>query len=120
MLTSYIDKENHIIEMTISGKITKKELLKVMDEIQGPINEWDDFKVLKRVDSFSGMEIGAIVEDFKFAFDNFSNLKKLKKAALVTDKDWIENIADLFKGIYPAEVKTFDSEDIEEARSWLR
>lgn len=119
MLTSYIDEKNHIIEMTIADKISKYELLKVMEEIQGPLNEWDEFKVLKRIDSFSGMEIGAVVEDFKFAFENYSNLKKLKKAAVVTDKEWVENVTEFFKPIYPAEVKIFESEDIEEARSWL-
>jgi predicted HAD superfamily phosphohydrolase len=120
MLSSYIDNENHIIEMTIADKITKDELVKVMEEIQGPLNEWDDFKVLKRIDSFSGMEVGAVVEDFNFAFENYSNLKKLKKAAVVTDKEWIENVTEFFSPIYPAEVKVFESEDIEEARSWLR
>ena len=95
MLNSYIDNENHIIEMTIADKITKDELVKVMEEIQGPLNEWDDFKVLKRIDSFSGMEVAAVVEDFQFAFENYSP-------------------------IYPAEVKVIVSEDIEDARSWLR
>lgn len=120
MLTSYVDEQNHIIEVTIAQKINRKELNDLINSIQAPFEDWQDIKVLKRVDSITGMEPMALVDDLKFAFENFKHLKKVTKTAVVTDKDWIKNLSELFKKMIPMQVRIFETEDIEKAREWLR
>lgn len=120
MLTTSIDKENHIIEMTIAGKISREELKKAIEEIEAPISEWENLRVLKRVDSFRGIEMAAFVDDLKFAYENFSHLKRVKKVAVVTDVEWVETITKLMKSVLPYEIEVFENEDIEEARAWLK
>jgi ABC-type transporter Mla MlaB component len=120
MLNYSIDQENHIIEVTISGKITKDELTKMIGEIESPLKEWNEVRILKRIDSFGGMEFAAIADDLKFAYNNFNHLKKMKKVAVVTDTEWIEKISGFFSSFFPGEVKLFEQEDIEKARTWLK
>lgn len=120
MLTHHVDHDHKLIEVTIAGKISREDLTSTLAAIEEPVQEWDKINILKRVDSFKGMEWGALVDDIKFALQNAKHYKKIKKVALVSDKDWIETIAKMTKGLIAAEFKIFDAEDIEEAREWLR
>jgi hypothetical protein len=120
MLTHSIDEQNKILEITISGKITRDELTKVINDFRSPFENWDEIRILKRVDSFSGIELMALIDDFKFLFSNLDNMKKIKKAALVTDKEWIEKISEVMISVLPYESKIFENEDIEDARAWLK
>jgi hypothetical protein len=119
MITHHIDPEAHIIEMTIGEKVGREELNNLFKEIEGPLHEWDKIRVLKRVDALPEMETMAWVDDFKFAFKNFASFKKVDKVAVVTDKAWIAKYSELMGPVIPAEVKVFENEDIDEARSWL-
>ena len=119
MITHHIDPENRLIELTINGKISKEDLKAALNALEDPFEKWSEIRLLKRIDSFEGMELKAMADDLKFAYNNFGNLKKIRKAAVVTDKEWIEKITDWFKPLFPGEVKVFENEDIEKARSWL-
>lgn len=120
MITHHIDEENHILEVTISGSIEREELAKVFSALEGPLKEWDEIRVLKRVDSFTGMELKAWIDDFKFAFNNWSHYRKIKKVALVTEKEWVSKAAELMKVLIPGEVRVFENDEIEKARNWLK
>jgi L-2-hydroxyglutarate oxidase LhgO len=65
------------------------------------------------------MELMAFVDDLKFAYEHWRNHKKIKKVAVVSDKEWVTKIAEMLQSLVPYEVECFESEDIEEARSWL-
>lgn len=120
MLTSYIDEENKVLEITVAGKVSHEEMLNVIESFKEPLENWNELRILKRLDSFEGMELMAVIDDLKFLIDNWGNYKKIKKMALVTDKDWAQGIAKAFMPILPGEMEVFDNEDIEEARIWLR
>ena len=105
MLTHYIDQDSHLLEMTIAGKVGRDELTKVMNEIEQPLNEWEDVRVLKQVDNVTGIEPMALIDDLKFAYNNFSKYQKIKKVAVVTDRNWVEKLTDLFTPVFPGEVK---------------
>jgi hypothetical protein len=120
MIQTHVDPGNHIIEITISGHIERKEFNETLQKIDAPMNEWEDIRILKRVDSFEGMDFMALIDDFKFAYEHFKNYSKIKKTALVTDKKWLTQLAEFAKPIVPGETKIFENEDVEEARSWLK
>lgn len=119
MLTSHISPEQHYIEITVSGKINQSDLEKAVNEIKEPFETWPEIRLMKRIDSFDGIEWQALVEDLIFAFKNLGNMKKIVKVAVVTDKEWVENISKWFSPFFPGEVKVFESEDVEKARTWL-
>ena len=119
MITHHVDSKNHIIEVTIAGKVSREDINGAIQNIEGPIQEWPEIRVLKRIDSFDGIEWQALVDDLKFAYNNFSNYKKIKKVAVVTEKDWVENLTKIMAPLFSAEVKIFEDDDVEKARTWL-
>ena len=120
MLSHSTDPANHLLEVTINGKITRDDFVNLINTIETPLAEWSDIRVLKRIDKISGIEFGALVEDFKFAWNNFKHIKKVKKVAVVTNLDWLENVSEALAGLFSIEVKVFEQDEMDQARSWLK
>ena len=64
----------------------------------------------EQIDSFDGIEVAAIIKEFKYLFD--VGLSNIKKVAVLTDKKWIESVAKieskLFTGV---QVRCFLTDD---------
>jgi hypothetical protein len=67
-------------------------------------------------EDFDSYSAGAMWSDAKlFA----GHPKGWKRVAVVTDADWIENSIKAFGWLMPGEVKTFDTDELREAKAWL-
>lgn len=107
------------VAFRISGKITESEMHAVLTQAREKIDSYGRIVFLERIDSFTGIEIAALVEEFRYLFETgFSNIAKV---AIVTDKKWIERIVKiedkLFKNI---EIKYFTIDDQDEAIEFLK
>ncbi len=65
---------------------------------------------------FSGMEAGAIWEDFKIGVEHFS---RWERVAVVSDVDWIRHAVNIFRFLMPGEVRMFGNSESETARKWI-
>lgn len=110
---------DNAIAICISGKITQEEVTQVLNITREKIEHYGDIVIYKELDSFKGVELAAIVEEFKYLFD--VGLSNISKAALVTDKRWLKELATiedkLFKDI---EIKCFTLEEKDAAIAFLR
>jgi hypothetical protein len=64
-------------------------------------------------DKFSG---GAAWRDATVGMRHFTDFERV---AVVTDKDWIENMVEAFGFVMPGDVETFDFDELNEARAWI-
>ena len=64
-------------------------------------------------EKFSG---GAAWRDATVGMRHFTDFERV---AVVTDKDWIENMVEAFGFVMPGDVETFDSDELDEARTWI-
>lgn len=107
------------IAFRISGKISESDMHTVLSMAKEKINAYGEIVFLERIDSFKGIEIAALVEEFKYLFEvGFSNIAKV---AIVTDKKWIEHIVNIEDKIFRnMELKYFSIEDQQEAIEFLK
>ncbi|QCX38731.1 STAS/SEC14 domain-containing protein [Aureibaculum algae] len=103
-----------IIEESINQKVIDRlytEMKGVIDS-NGEVNliiQANDIKSIKNLKSF--------FSDIK---DKWFVLKHLRKFAIVTDKDWIENLTEIVGVLTPkVELKEFDMVDMDEAIDWV-
>jgi hypothetical protein len=59
---------------------------------------------------------GAVWADTKLLA---SSGKGWKKVAIVSDADWLEHSVQAFHWLLPGEEKVFETDDIDDARTWL-
>jgi hypothetical protein len=107
----------NIIEFVVDGGLTKEELAPLLAACDEVIAEHGKARLLKQVRSLGSVEAGAIWENMKWGF---SNLKNLERVAAVGDKAWMERVTKMADPLFKAELRFFLTEQIDEARAWLR
>jgi hypothetical protein len=65
---------------------------------------------------FSGMEAGAMWEDFKIGVEHLS---RWERVAVVTDIEWIRHAVNVFRFLIPGEVRVFATSNALAAREWI-
>ncbi len=75
--------------------------------------------ILEVIESFKGIEIAAIVEEFKYLHE--VGISNISKVALVTDREWIKEIVNVESKIFKSiQMKCFSMENKDAAIEFLR
>ncbi len=113
-----IDVEN-AIAFEVSGKITKGEMDQMLSETKSKAEKFDDIVFYEEIVSFKGIEISAIVKELKFLRNE--GFSKIKKAAVVTDKTWIQKVSCIKNSIFKnVVIRCFHSDEKEKAIEFLK
>jgi len=123
-------KEKVVIEMIdvgidnalafqLSGKITEIDMSMVLSAAKEKIESHGSIVILEKFNSFEGIEIAAIAEEFKYLFE--VGMSNIVKVAILTDKKWIERIVNIEDRIFRnVEMKCFSLEEQAEAVQFLK
>ena len=65
---------------------------------------------------FSGMDAGAVWEDFRVGFTHLSGWERI---AVVTDVDWIRLAINAFRFLVRGEIRIFPTSEAADARRWI-
>lgn len=107
-----------VIALRFAGLITSQDYSNsLVPLIEEASKEHDELKLLCVLDQyFDGYSAGAMWDDMRFGFSHLTTFSKL---ALVTDVDWIRKSAKLFGSLMPTEVMVFDTDEFEDAKTWI-
>ncbi len=114
--------DDRVLAFSWEGDFSKKAFEDAMAEFVPELKTRDNFNLYLEMHSIEGMEAKAVWEDIKFYFQNMPELmEKIKKIALVTDKSWMKNLAELsYKMVPGIDLKSFSFEDKKAAREWVK
>jgi len=107
-----------VVGAVAKGRVSRKDY----DEILIPAVE-AAFKDREKVRfyyelgrEFSGIDAGAMWEDFRVGIGHFSGWERI---AVVTDVDWIRHAINAFRFLVPCETRIFPTSAAAEARRWV-
>ena len=110
---------DNAVAFSMSGKITERDMSLVLSDAKKKIEQHGNIVLLERIDSFEGIELSAIVEEFEYIFK--VGISNIKKAAVITDTKWIEMIVNIENRIFKnIEMKCFPTEDQDSAIEFLK
>ncbi|WP_425093372.1 STAS/SEC14 domain-containing protein [Tropicimonas sp. S265A] len=106
------------LEFRVTGKVTAKDYETILGPIiERALVENDRLKLLIVVDeAYEGFDLGAAWEDARLGMKHWSGFAR---AAVVTDKDWLQTVTKAMAFMMPCPVKAFDLDELDEARRWL-
>lgn len=107
-----------MLEVMIDGRLTAEEYHPIAEKILAFIEQHKKVRVLKEVRSFTGLDFGIFKEKLIGAM--LKHIKDIRGVAVVTDEQWIEQITNFLKPVYPYPVQCFKQTQMEDARNWLR
>jgi hypothetical protein len=111
-----INEPFHAVELQITSKLLKEDYDQLVPVIETLISK-RKISILVELLDFHGWSAGALWEDSKFAMKHFKNIHRI---AIVGNKLWEQGMAAFCKPFTSAEVRYFDSADINEAREWIK
>jgi hypothetical protein len=109
-----------VIGVRASGKLTRDDYRNVLEPALNEATESGEARVLFVLPDFSGLEPGAWIEDVKTGLKaEIANRPAWKKLAFVSGVEWVSNATRLFTWVMPGELKVFEMEQLDEAKSWV-
>ncbi len=108
---------SNIVELTVDGAVTRDDFNDVIAEIDSKIEDYGSVDVLEEIRDLGKIPPEVIWADLRWAAGNMRNVGR---AAVVCDKEWIEKMVEVLQPLTKADIRHFDSDEINEARHWLR
>jgi hypothetical protein len=105
-----------ILNVKISGKLSKEDYQEFVPRVEKLIKDHGRIRMLVTMHDFHGWEMGALWEDIKFDIKHFGDIERL---ALVGDSKWEAGMAKFCKPFTKAKIEYFDETKAERAREWI-
>lgn len=117
MITLIPDVPENVAAFKASGEITKEDFENlVIPHVKAKVNTFDELNYLFYIDTdLDQFTVGAWMKDILVGL---KNLTKWNRAAIVTDKKFVQNFTDVFSVLMPGEFKSFPQHDVENALYW--
>ncbi len=105
-----------MLEVRISGKLTKESYEKLVPVVEQQIKEFGKLRMLVILEDFHGWTMGALWEDTKFDLKHWRDIERL---AIVGETKWEAGMATFCKPFTTAKIKYFDHTKLDDARKWI-
>jgi SpoIIAA-like len=108
------------LDIEMSGKLDAEEMKIALDELVSKSMNIENGKMLYEVIDFHLPSFGAIGIEFSRLPSMFGLMKKFDRAAVLTDKAWLQKVSELEGALYPGlEIRAFNRDQKAEAEAWL-
>ncbi len=108
------------LDIELSEKLNSEEMQIALDELEEKSRDIENGIMLYDVIDFHLPSIGAIAIEFSRLPSMFGLIKKYRRAAVLTDKNWIKKTSEFEGMLIPGlEIKAFNRDQKEEAEMWL-
>lgn len=107
-----------VLAFACKGQVTTRDYETVMiPTVEDALKQHRKVRLYYQIDpSFSGIEPGAIWDDFKIGM---GHLLRWERMAVVTDVKWIRYTIRAFSFVIPCQVKLFRVNETAKARAWI-
>ena len=117
MIKRLDQSKDNILGFTLSGKLHDEDYKHFVPTVDAAIASHGKVRMLAHFVDFHGWDISALWDDIKFAT---THCTKVDRIALVGDKRWEEWMAKVCKPFTTAQLRYFDSAQIDAAWAWLK
>lgn len=108
------------LNIELSGKLNSEDMQIALDELENKAAEIENGTMLYDVVEFHLPSLKAIVIEFSRLPAMFRLMKKFRKAAVLTDKNWLKQVSEFEGLLFPGlEIKAFKRDQKSKAESWL-
>lgn len=110
-----------VLAYHVDGKVDAADVERVFEKLDKTLASGDLIRVYAEVHSLAGMSLEGVWTDLRLGTSHMTTLRRITKAALVTDIEWIRRAANL-QGLLPVgpEIRIFSLAEQAEARRWIQ
>ncbi|GAB3792550.1 SpoIIAA family protein [Virgibacillus kimchii] len=109
-------RHDDTICVEINGKLTAEDARSVDDHAGELYGDKSDFNILAIFKELEGTTIKSLLKGMKVDMKRWNQMKKF---AVVSEKDWVENASKAGKILPGITVEYFEMDEVEKAWQWL-
>ncbi len=119
MITIISEAPENVAAFSATGDVTKEDFQNlVLPHVKRKVDEYNELNYLLYLDTdLDKFTMGAWLQD---AFLGLKNLTLWNRAAIVTDKEGVQNFTDIFSVVMPGEFKSFPKGNLYNALYWCK
>jgi hypothetical protein len=108
----------NVLALACRGKVTRQDYETVLiPAVEAALKRHDKLRLYYEIgEDFTGIEVGAVLEDIKVGLEHLS---RWERVALVADVEWIRHTMMAFAFLLPGQLKTFHTSAAAAARAWI-
>ena len=109
---------SNVVAIACEGRVTRRDYDDVLvPAVTAALQRHDKVRLYYEITpQFSGMEPGAIWEDFLVGMEH---LRRWERITVVTDVAWIRHTVNAFRFLLPGKVRIFGGGETAAARAWI-
>lgn len=108
------------LDITFGGKLDSDDMQFALDDLLAKAEGIEHGRMLYRVEDFAMPTIGALLVEFAKFPALFRYIRQFDRAAVLTDKDWLQEACAIEGALIPGlQIKTFDADEADDAERWL-
>jgi len=117
MITIIPGSPENVAAFNATGEVTREDFESlVIPLVKQKVDQYNELNYLLYLDTdLDNFTMGAWLHD---VFLGLKNLTKWNRAAIVTDKEGVQNFTDIFSVLMPGEFKSFPKENLYNALYW--
>lgn len=119
MITIIPEAPENVAAFSATGEVTRENFENlVIPHVKKKVEKFGELNYLLYLDTDLGnFTPGAWLQDMLLGL---KNLTKWNRAAIVTDKEGVQNFTDIFSVLMPGEFKSFPKENLYNALYWCK
>lgn len=107
-----------ILVMRVTGRLTKDDLERLVAPLQEHVEHSDNPRLLMIMENFKGWEnVAAFWKDLKL---DTTYIGYFEKIAVIGEEKWEQWLIDLTNSLTKSEMKFFETDEADNAWSWIR
>ncbi len=108
------------LDIEMNGKLDARSMRTALDELISKSASITNGRMLYVINDFQLPTISATVIELSRLPSMFGLLKKFDRAAVLTDKTWLQRVSELEGALFPGlEIKAFSLDERAQAEAWL-
>ncbi|WP_439479847.1 STAS/SEC14 domain-containing protein [Chryseobacterium aquaticum] len=119
MISIINDAPENVAAFNATGEIMREDFENlVIPHVKSKVEQFDELNYLLYLDTdLDNFTMGAWLQD---ALLGIKNITKWNRAAIVTDKEGVQNFTDIFSVLMPGEFKSYPKENLYNALYWCQ
>jgi hypothetical protein len=119
-MLEFIDTNDDVLALKISGRITGEDLDHIMDRLDAAMEKHEKVHIFVQTQSISSLEIAALPTYTARAFPLFGKLSRFGRVAVVSDQAWIRAGTRIESAMLPfISYRVFEPNERDGALAWV-
>lgn len=111
---------DHVLAYRMTGLLTEDDYDAIIASTEAKLKAHEKIAVYADMTGFTGLTLGAMAKDLKYAISKLGQFGRFHRMAMVTDNPWLAGLLKVSDPLLPqVDARSFEPKDAAQALAWV-